>query len=315
MSETLLGSGEGSAPQGGQEGGQGEQTGQDAGQQQQGQQQQGSQGGQSEWHAKFEGDDLGWLQNRGLVGKPAEEALANLVKGFRAAESRLGVPSDRLLKLPADRKAEGAMADVYKALGMPDDPKEYGFTAEDGDELAASFNDTVSKAFHGAGLNKEQAEIVYSAVEQFIENTAKTDLETAQENRAAEMEALKAEWGGEDNFRMNVLLAKEAVKALGATKEEIDALEAAFGEDGSSQVIKFFNRIGQKRGAEDKFFDGGSAFEGLGAFTPEAARAKMQEMKADEQFRKEMLHVENGGAASAAVNRYRKLAALASKGR
>lgn len=319
MSETLLGSGEGPAPQGDQSGAGGEgQSGQNTDTASQsnssnsnengGQQSQSGQNTDTSWITGYEGEDLGWLQNRGLHQKSSKDAIDNLVKGLRNAESRLGVPPDRLLKLPADKTAEGAMDAVYEALGRPKDLEGYGLEAPDGDELAASFNKELGTAFFNAGLNPEQAKLISSTLEGFMQKEFDAQNEAATLEKQTSLQNLQEEWGGKERFDINVVIAKQAVEALGATKEEIEALESSFGEDGSATVIKFFNRIGQKIGGEAPFEGGESLTNTIGALTPEAARAKMQEMKADPQFQKLLLgnHHENKD-----VKMYRRLAQIA----
>lgn len=333
MADQNSGSGDGPAPQNGAGAsagallggdGQQQQAAGDGGQQQQQQQQaagdgtgNGSNTGndpnlvQSDWLKGFEGEDLGWIQNRGLQGKSADEAFKNLVTGFRNAEKRLGVPSDRLLQLPADKLAEGAMDSVWEALGRPKDAAGYELDAGDTD-LTKSFSEALGETFFKAGLTKDQAQAVEGALEEFFGNEHTKSEEGAAVTQQAALQALKDEWGGEDAFNINLSIAKEAVKALGATKEEIEALESAFGEKGNAAVIRFFNRAGQKRGVETPYIAGDGSLLGLGATTPEAARAKMNEMKSDPKIapliRDSHLHPDN-----AEVKRYRALAALAAK--
>ena len=261
----------------------------------------------NDWIARFEGEDLGWLQNRGLQGKTVEEALDNLVAGQRNAEKRLGVPQDRLVVLPADPTSEGAMNSVWDSLGRPEDAA--GYELDGGDtELTKTFASDLAGAFHQAGLTKDQGQAVEGFLSKFLGEQYDSEQSTTRAQRAASYQSLQDEWG--DTFDLNVALAKEAVSAAGATKEEIEALVEAFGENGDAKVIKFFNRLGQKRGVETSFVSGDNTLLGLGATTPEAARAKMQEMKADPKLAKELLA---NNSENATVKQYRALAALAAK--
>ena len=261
------------------------------------------------WISQFQGEDLGWLQNRGLQGKSAEEALNNLVNAQRNAEKRLGVPADRLITLPQDPTSEGAMDPVWNALGRPEEAA--GYELDPGDTaLTQSFAETLSGTFHGAGLSKEQGEAVYAAVEKFLGDQYDADQEQTQTERAAGIQGLQDKWG--DTFELNIALAKEAAQASGASKEEIDALAEAFGENGDAKVIEFFNRLGQKRGVETSFISGDNTLLGLGATTPEAARARIQEMKADAKIAKDIL---GNNPDNVNVKKYRALLTLAAKKR
>ena len=263
------------------------------------------------WISGFEGEDLGWLQNRGLQGKSTEEAIKNLVSAQRNAEKRLGVPSERLLTLPEDATSEGAMDSVWDALGRPQEPAGYELDRGDTD-LTGSFADTLGATFHENGVTVEQAKAIEKTLETFFGDYSTQTSEADAESQRAALNGLVEEWGGEDNFNINVAIAKDAVRAAGATVEEIDALESAFGENGNAAVIRFFNRLGQKRGVETDFIAGDGSFAGLGATTPEAARAKMTEMKADSDIAKAI--IENNPE-NKHVKRYRNLAALATRGK
>lgn len=265
-----------------------------------------------EWISKFEGEDLGWLQNRGLHGKTAEEALGNLVNAQRSAEKRFGVPADRLLTLPADATSEGAMDHIYDALGRPKEAAGYEIDAGD-TEATAAFAATLADQFHASGLSKDQGEAVVGALEDFFGAEFDKSEATTQEARAANMTALKEEWGGEGNFDLNINLAREAVKQAGATEAEIDALSAAFSpETGDADVIRFFNRIGQKLGGEAPFIGGANADLGIGATTPEAAAAKIAEMKSDPKF---AIAMKENNPDNPLVKQFRALNVLRAKGR
>jgi len=266
--------------------------------------------GADAWMAKFEGENLGWLQNRGLTGKNADEAIANLVDGQRNAEKRLGVPSDRLLTLPADATSEGAMDPVWDALGRPKNAA--GYEIDPGDsELTKALADTMSAKFHAVGLSKAQGEAVVSSMEEFFGAEFDRTEEQTQTSRAANLTKLKQEWG-EPNFDLNIRLAQEAVAALGVTAAEIETLSAAFSsETGDADVIRMFNRLGQKRGGETPFINGEGAPLGLGATTPEAALARIAEMKAEPGFAA-VLKANNPN--NATLKQYRALRAVATKG-
>ena len=264
----------------------------------------------ADWISGFEGEDLGWLQNRGLQGKPVDEALKNLVGAQRSAEKRFGVPTDRLLTMPADPSSEGAMDTIWKALGRPDEAAGYEIDRGDSD-LTGRFADRLGETFHKAGLSRDQGKAVEKLLDDFFTEQFETDTAADNEAKQVAINALKDKWGGEDQFSVNIAIAKEAVKAAGATTEEIAALEDAFGDNGNAKVIEFFNRLGQKRGVETPFVDGDGSFAGLGATTPEAARAKMNEMKSDPEISKFLLE---NNPDNEHVKRYRGLRDLAARG-
>ncbi len=320
MSDENTGSGDDQAPQGG-EGSAGDLLGGDASgdtgaqpndnqqkaaDQQQQQQAPAGAEGDPHWTSGFEGDDLGWLQNRGYHEKEVKEAVASLVKGFRSAEKRLGVPADRLIQLPEDRTSEGAMDDVFKALGRPDEASGYEISPEEGDSLSEGFVSTFTETAFGLGLSKDQAEGIYATLDKFFEDNYNREQEESAGARKEALEGLKAEWG--DTYDFNVQLAKEAAQKTGAPIELLNLMGDLTGEAGHVKIIKFFNSLAQRSGAEDVFETGDDTLGGLGATTPEAAQQRINEMKADPKIRKLLLA---NNPDNAEVKRYNRLVTLA----
>lgn len=266
-----------------------------------------AEGGDS-WASKFEGEDLGWLQNRGVHDKTPEEALANLVKGFRNAEKRLGVPADRLIQLPSDPTSEGAMDDVHKALGRPDDASGYEITPEEGDERSEGFVSAFTETAHSLGLSKDQAEGVYASLDKYFEDNFAKEEEASATERKAAWEGLKEEWG--DTYNYNVQLAKEFAQKVNAPADLVNILGDAAGDAGHVKIIKFFNQLAQQSGVEAPFDIGDDSLIGLGATTPEAAQQRISEMKADPKIR-QLLIANNPD--NAEVKRYNRLVALAAR--
>ncbi len=105
--------------------------------------------------------------------------------------------------------------------------------------------------------------------------TAENDKRT---NFAAEKLALQQEWGG--GYERMAGAAKTAVKALGFSAEEIDALESVVGFKG---VMQKFAALGQK--LSDPSFvspDGGARFDDQ--MTPAEAKAEIEKLKLDKDF-------------------------------
>lgn len=264
------------------------------------------------WHSTFDDETRGWIENRGLHAKKSEEALGELVKTARSAEKKFGVPQERLLTLPANFDEEGALNPVYDRLGRPAKPEDYGLAAPDSDDaLGSQFAANLSKVFHGAGLNPTQAKAIFKAIDESASKIYEDGQAATAEAKAASLAGLQKEWG--ETYNMNVLIAQEAVKAVGASKEEIEALTSALGSDGA--VVKFFNRLGQKRSGEAPFVSSDNPAIRYGATTPEAARSKLAELKTDQTWAKEFIRLSSvpGGDASALMKEYRALVAIAAQ--
>lgn len=236
----------------------------------------GAGAGSGEWFASFDADTRGWLENRGLTKLDADAALPKVIDGFRNAEKKLGVPSEQLLRLPQDRTVEGAMDAVYNSLGRPEKTGEYTLKSGEDD---ADFATWAQEKFHKAGLSQDQASSLYTEFRDMIGSaSAQNDTDESLQNQA-NMADLKTEWGS--TYDRNMSIAKNAIRALGASAEVVDKLEESLG---FSDVIKLFNTIGQKMG-EDSFVSGDTT-DGLPGLpsTPDGARAKINELKLDKDW-------------------------------
>lgn len=234
----------------------------------------------NKWYSGLPNEDQGWLQNRGLHEKDVNAAVTETIKSYRNLESRIGVPADRLLKLP--EKLEGdEMAAVYNRLGRPEKAEGYDLKAPENVELNDEFVSWAKGAFHAAGLNQTQAQEVLSAYLAFEGGNMETSEAQAQEQATAQEAALRKEWG--NAYDQNVNAARRAARDLGVDAETIDSLEKAMGYDG---VLKLFNNVAG-RIMEPGFREGGSD-NGPGGFrgtlTPQQALDKIRELKGDKAF-------------------------------
>lgn len=235
-------------------------------------------GGGDPWHASYDADTRGWLENRGLTKLDAKDVLPKVIDGFRNAEKKLGVPSDQMLRLPADRAANGAMNDVWNKLGRPDDQGGYTLpTAADGDDK--DFEGWARGKFHGHGLTQDQASGLYRDFTEMIAGASTQNETDAKLENEASVTDLKREWG--NTYERNIEVARNAIRALGADTGVVDKLEELMGYP---NVIKLFNTIGQKIG-EPAFASGdtNSGIPGMPS-TPQAAQVRINELKNDSAF-------------------------------
>lgn len=230
-----------------------------------------SEGEAQTWAATFDTDTKGWLGGMGLDKLPAEEALPKLVTGYRNAESKLGVPADQILRLPKDDDAEGFMQIMAK-LGRPESPDQYELPVPEGDDGA--FAKQAATWFHELGLPKKQAAGLAEKWNQYAQSQIEAQAKDAENAAKADVEALKAEWKGEE-FNKNVELARRVRKSAGVTDDEAIAIERALGVKRAAMV---FAGLGKGLG-EARFLDSG----GNGSFgmSPEAARAKIADLQKD----------------------------------
>lgn len=234
----------------------------------------------AEWHSSFEGETKGWLENRGMLKLSSQDALTQAINGHRAAEAKLGVPAERLLKLPDQITAE-SMAPVYDRLGRPKEASGYELkVAQDADTAQV---DAVKSLFHKHGFTKAQGEAFFQDVVA-AENAKITAAEAAENERAkTDVGALKAEWGkGYDaNLETADRGAVELAKRAGLTDETVQKLRSVIGE---SALAKMFFQVGL--GLKEDTFVNSDITSRPGALTKEAALAKIAQLKMDPEFAK-----------------------------
>lgn len=234
------------------------------------------------WHDSFDAETKGWLANRGLDKLDVNEALAKAIEGHRQAERHLGVPADRILKLPEQLTGDD-MGPVYDRLGRPATADGYEFKAPEGAELDENFVGWAKKAFHAAGISKENAaKLVDSFHNDFVKATLEAQTQAQMQDHTARVQALDKEWGAARE--QNIQIARSAATALGYDAATIDKLEAAMGYD---WVMKHFHALGTKI-VEDSFVTGKSPSLSR-ILTPEQALSRISDLKADENFRKKYL--------------------------
>ena len=234
---------------------------------------------QAAWHASISADaeTLGYLQNRGLDKLDGNAAAVSLLKSYREAESRLGAPADRVLKLPEKPDdAEGWNA-VYQRLGKPKDAKEYDFSAlkfKDGSDLDPAFAEFMRTAAHKYNLPKDAAQRLTQEFMQFVEGNEGAGATETAAALAVEQDTLKKNWGA--NFEVNKLIASNAAKTLGLKPEVLAVLDKTAGH---AAVMEMFRDLGVRLG-EDKFVGGKNA-SGNGVMTREGAASRKAELLKD----------------------------------
>lgn len=220
------------------------------------------------WYDSFNPDLKGYVQNKGF------KDAASAIESYRNLEKLQGVPAERLLKLP-ERSDAPEWNDVYKRLGRPDKAEEYGLKPKEGD---ASFGEWAEKTAHSLNLSRDQAVKFAEAYTKFSQAQMQAK-EQARETELNNQEAnLKKEWGAA--FDQKVAAAAKASKQFGIDKEMVIKLEDAMGFD---KTMKFLASLGEKVG-EDDFVGAETKNGNFNALTPDAARAKINQLKSDKEF-------------------------------
>lgn len=227
--------------------------------------------------ASFEGDDLGYIQNKGW---DKEGGVQSLVKSYKNLEAMRGVPEDRILKLP---EGEEGWGEVYKKLGKPDALEGYDYKAPEGQEIDSGRMDWFNKLAHDLHLNKTQHNKLAEATQTY-ETDIFAGMETkAGEERVIELNKLKDEWG--NAYEERVELASRAIRAFGVDEGAMNALEEVLdkgGQKGNAAVMRMFAKIGES--ISEHKLPGADGERQFGQ-TPEMLEAEIQalftEIKAD----------------------------------
>lgn len=237
------------------------------------------------WHdGHADADTLGYWTNKGFdVSDPIKVAIA-ATKGARAAESHIGAPADRVLRLPEKTADATAWNAVYQRLGAPADPKEYDFSAvkhADGSAPAQSLLDAARATAFAMHAPKDRAPEIAAALVKHLDS-AKTEADAARTQTINEQKAkLAASWG--KDAELNRLQAMQGAKRLGITPEAVALLEQQIGYDG---VMEAMRKIGVGT-SEDTFVTGGNQ-SGVPA-TVESAQQRLGELQSDPAWGKRLI--------------------------
>ncbi len=224
----------------------------------------------TEWTTGLNEDLKGYVQNKGFKDP------GSVLDSYRNLEKLIGVPKERLLKLPEKMDDANAMNDIYSKLGRPATPDEYKIeAAKGGDDTFAKW---AKGTFHELGLSKAQAEKLVNKFGEFSQGTTKQQFEQHQAKVQQEELALKREWGGA--FDQNVKVSQKAMQKFGLDSDKVDKLEMALGY---AETMKLLQSMGSMVG-EDSYVGSGTKGSGFSAMTPEAARNRIQALKTDTDF-------------------------------
>lgn len=207
---------------------------------------------------------------------------ASVVDGYRNLEKLVGVPKERLLKLP-EKSDDPAWGDVYARLGRPDKPEAYELPVPEG-YGDPEFVKGIAEVMHKHGVPKGAAQALAQFNNEYVAKLIEADTREREAKSQAELQQLKGEWGA--RFDEAAELARRASREFGVSEDQAKALEGALGTAG---MLKLFNKIGTKLG-EPRSFDPGSSDGGAGfGMTPEAARSQIKTLQGDQDFVKRYL--------------------------
>lgn len=237
--------------------------------------------GNKPWFDGGDADIVGHIQNRGLATGDAKSAAFNLAKAHREAEKLLGAPANELFRTPKDANDVEGWTRFDDRFGVPKEAKEYDFSMvkrADGTTLDPSLIEALAPALRAAHVSKAAAPDVVKALLSTLDKNGSEAAANKAAALASEREALRISWGS--NVEGNLLMAKNAAAAVGATPEAVAALEQVMGYGPAMQM---FRNIATKIG-EDAFISSQAPGSNGAAMTVEQAGATLAEKMNDQAW-------------------------------
>ena len=219
----------------------------------------------TEWYSGMPEDLKGYVTTKGFKDP------ASVVDSYRNLEKLIGV-KEKLLQVPDNLGDEKAMADVWKRLGRPEKPEEYGIKGEN-EKFAKWYQETA----HKLGLNRNQAEALFKEYDAF----AGAELQASEAQMKAESDKLisdlKTKWGSA--YEQNLKVAQTAAQQFGIDTDMVTKLEQSLG---FAKTMEFLQSVGSKIGEPD--FVGGKPLAEGKALSPAQARERINQLIQDKDW-------------------------------
>lgn len=215
----------------------------------------GGDGGQAAtWYTGADAELIGHIQTKGWHELTPDKAALAAVQAHREAERFVGVPADRVIKLPADAADEAGWKAAWSRLGVPADAKEYDFSSLVGEDkqplLDTAEQDWLRATAHKLNVPKDAAT---QLAQEIVKHRADAAASAATEGTARlqeEHKMLEQNWGA--NMEANKFVARKGAEKLGLDATAVDALEKIAGY---AKTMEALRRVGELSG-EAKFFSG-----------------------------------------------------------
>jgi hypothetical protein len=253
------------------------------------------------WFEGLDGETQGWLANKGWT---ADGGLTQMVRAHRQLESMMG--RDKVV-WPKDAQDKAAWSEIHRRMGVPSRWEDYGLAplGSDGKPDATadrSYADGMAQVFLKLGIGKETATALAHEHVQLQSALIAADNENFQRSSAQDFDALRREWGGEADERLAA--AQRASRAFGLEPVTMGKIERAIG---TRAMLTLLSEIGIAI-SEDR--GSGAGGFGGGWLTPEAANARLVELRGDQDWTRRYF----AGDKSAIAEYDRLIAAVASRG-
>jgi hypothetical protein len=259
--------------------------------------------GGAAWFAGFDGDTQSWLENKGWTA--AQDGLAQMVRAHRSLESMMG--RDKVV-WPKDANDKAGWAEIHRRMGVPANWEDYGLVplGADGkpDEAAdRSYADGMAQVFLKLGVGRETATALAGEHAKLQAMLTAAESDAFQRTSAQDFDTLRREWGGEADGRLAA--AQRASRAFGLEPATMGKIERAIGTRAMLTLLaEIGSAISEDRGS------GAGGFGAGGWLTPEAANARLVELRGDREWTQRYF----AGDKSAIAEYDRLISAVANRG-
>ena len=211
---------------------------------------------------------------RGFVSQRGWKDPGALAESYRNLEKLTGVPHDRLLKLPADNDADGWNS-VWGRLGRPETPDGYQLNVPEG--ASGDFAKKASAKFHELGIPAKQAQALAEWWNNEAGASMQSQMQAREQQAEIDMNGLRQEWG--NSFDAEIEKGRRAVRQFGIDQPTLEKMEDALG---TAEMMRLFNKIGS--GLGEASFEGGNGGSQTFGTSREAAAARINELKGDQEW-------------------------------
>ena len=223
----------------------------------------------NQWYSQLSEETRGFVETKGW------QSPDDVVQSYTNLEKLLGADkSGRGVIMPKEDAAPEDWGKFYDRLGRPQSPEEYKLPVPQGD--TGEFSKLAANKFHELGITAKQAQSLAEWWNSQSQEMQSSQMNQQMQNAEMEMNVLQSEWGKE--YDANIEAARRATRQFGVQEQMLEKIENAIG---TREMLKLFANIGKGMG-EDSFVDSGKT-NGFG-MSPEAARVRISQLKADKEW-------------------------------
>lgn len=176
--------------------------------------------------------------------------------------------------LPSETSSPEDWQVFHRAIGVPQDPKDYGTLEYDGVKVDPAMDKFAREMFPAAGITKKGAETLVKGWNKLIADTITARQQSDAEAMQRAETDLSREWGAKDAANRDII--HRAASYFGFSADELGRFKGAIGV---AKASKFLLELGNIVAT-----DGEGPSGGRGSFnisTPDTASAELARMEAD----------------------------------